>query len=167
MRTVLFTDLVDSTATNVRRGDDAYVELLDQHNAILRRRLRQFDGVEIKHTGDGLSSWFTSATAACECVLAARDDLAEHNEAHPEGQLHVRFGLASGAPIPREGDLFGVSVTLARGCATRPRRGRSSCPRTSPRRPKGTRLSFHALEAVHLKGFPEAVAVFAVGVQER
>ena len=32
---------------------------------------------------------------------------------------------------------------------------------------EGTRLSFHALEAVHLKGFPEAVAVFAVGVQER
>ena len=50
VRTVLFTDLVDSTADNVRRGDDAYVELLDQHNTILRRRLRQFDGVEIKHT---------------------------------------------------------------------------------------------------------------------
>ena len=32
-----------------------------------------------------------------------RDDLAEHNEAHPEGQLHVRFGLASGAPIPPRG----------------------------------------------------------------
>ena len=71
MRTVLFTDLVDSTRRpTFGRGDDAYVELLDHHNTILRRRLRQFDGVEIKHTGDGLSSWFTSATAACECVLA-------------------------------------------------------------------------------------------------
>ena len=72
----------------------------------------------MKHTGDGLSAWFTSGTSACECALAIRDDLADHNLAHPQLPLHVRFGIASGAPIPRERDLFGVSVTLAaRLCA--------------------------------------------------
>jgi class 3 adenylate cyclase len=165
VRTVLFTDLVDSTATNVRRGDDAYVELLDQHNAILRRRLRQFDGVEIKHTGDGLSSWFTSATAACECALATRDDLAEHNEVHPEGQLHVRFGLASGAPIPRQGDLFGVSVTLAARLCDQASPGQILVSEDIAAATAGTRLSLRALQPVHLKGFPDAVTVFAVGVQ--
>ena len=164
VRTVLFTDLVDSTATNVRRGDDAYVELLDLHNAILRRRIRQFDGVEIKHTGDGLSSWFTSATAACECALATRDDLAEHNDAHPDGQLHVRFGLASGAPISREGDLFGVSVTLAARLCDQASPGQILVSEDVAAATEGTRLSFRALPPVHLKGFPEAVALFAVGV---
>ena len=102
-RTMLFTDLVDSTAMNVRRGDVEYVELLDQHNAIMRRRLRQFDGVELKHTGDGMASWFTAATAACECARSTtRDDLAEHNREQSRyavpGALRSRFRCADHAP---------------------------------------------------------------------
>ena len=109
----MFTDLVGSTELNVRTGDIAYLDLLDRHNKILRRRLRQFDGVELKHTGDGIGSWFSSPSAACECALATREDLAEHNASYPETPLFVRFGLASGTPIPHEGDLYGVSMSLA------------------------------------------------------
>jgi class 3 adenylate cyclase len=164
VRTVLFTDLVDSTATNVSRGDDAYVELLDVHNAILRRRLRQFDGVEMKHTGDGLSAWFTSATSACECALAIRDDLADHNLAQPAQPLHVRFGIASGAPIERERDLFGVSVTLAARLCAQSAAGQVLVSADVTDAIAGSRLSARPLEPVALKGFPGRVAVFAVGV---
>ena len=164
LRTVLFTDLVDSTATNVLRGDEAYVALLDQHNDIIRRRLRQFDGVEMKHTGDGVSSWFTSATSACECALAIRDDLAEHNTVHPELSLHVRFGIASGAPIPRERDLFGVSVTLAARLCSQAVAGQVLVSSDVTEAIEGSRLSVRALDPVALKGFPGRIAVFAVGV---
>ncbi len=162
-RTVLFTDLVDSTAMNVRRGDDAYVELLDQHNAILRMRLRQFDGVEIKHTGDGMAAWFSSPLSACECALAMRDDLAEHNANHPEAPLLVRFGLASGVPIARDGDLFGVSVTLAARLCGYAAPGQILVSRDLAAVDAATRLSFRPLDPVRLKGFPEPVATFALG----
>ena len=163
VRTIMFTDLVGSTELNVRTGDIAYLDLLDRHNKILRRRLRQFDGVELKHTGDGIGSWFSSPSAACECALATRDDLAEHNASYPETPLFVRFGLASGTPIPHEGDLYGVSMSLAA----------RMCQQASPNEvlvsadvaaeAAAGRLAFRPLQPVSLKGFPEPVPAFAVG----
>jgi class 3 adenylate cyclase len=166
IRTILFTDLVGSTEMNLRHGDVAYLELLDRHNSILRRRLRQFDGVELKHTGDGIGSWFSSAAAGCECALAIRDDLAEHNDSHPEAPLFVRFGLALGSPIPHEGDLYGVSMSLAA----------RMCNHASPNEvlvsadvahvAAGRRLTFRPLDPIALKGFPDPVPAFAVGRTE-
>jgi class 3 adenylate cyclase len=148
---------------NVRQGDDVYLGLLAQHNAILRRRLRQFDGVEIKHTGDGIASWFSSAAGACECALATRDDLAEHNASHPDTPFFVRFGLASGSPIAHEGDLFGVSVSLAARLCAQAAAGQVLVAEEIASAIRSERLSFRALEPMALRGFPEPVPVFAVG----
>ena len=163
VRTMLFTDLVDSTAMNVRRGDVEYVELLDRHNAIMRRRLRQFDGVELKHTGDGMASWFTAATAACECALATRDDLAEHNASNPGTPFLVRFGLASGVPIMRLNDLFGVSVSLAARLCAQAAAGQILVSEDVALAARDTQLMFRPLDPFELKGFPDPVSAFAVG----
>jgi class 3 adenylate cyclase len=160
VRTMLFTDLVDSTAMNVRRGDVEYVELLDRHNAIIRRRLRQFDGVELKHTGDGMASWFASATAACECALATRDDLAEHNASNPGTPFLVRFGLASGVPIPRLNDLFGVSVSLAARLCAHAAPGQILVSEDVALASRESQLLFRPLDPFELKGFPDPVPAF-------
>ena len=118
----------------------------------------------MKHTGDGLSAWFTSATSACECALAIRDDLADHNAMHPQLPLHVRFGIASGAPIARERDLFGVSVTLAARLCAQAVAGQVLVSTDVTAAIAGSRLSIRSLDPVALKGFPDRVAVFAVGL---
>jgi DNA-binding SARP family transcriptional activator/class 3 adenylate cyclase len=118
LRVILATDLVSSTALNERVGDARFVELLAEHDGIIRARLRDNDGVEVKRTGDGMCAWFGSASAALNCALAILDDFAEHREAHVGEELHVRVGLAAGEPIGLEGDLFGLAVVAAfRICA--------------------------------------------------
>src|SRR5215210_7556709 len=66
--TILFTDIVDSTATLHRLGDHAWGELLHLHNARLRELLNAHRGREIKTTGDGLLAVFDSPARAVRCA---------------------------------------------------------------------------------------------------
>ena len=68
--TVLFTDIVDSTATLQKMGDKAWRDLLLVHNTRLRDQLNIFRGREVKTTGDGFLAVFDSATRAVRCGAA-------------------------------------------------------------------------------------------------
>lgn len=68
--TVLFTDIVDSTATLARIGDAAWRELLLTHNSRVRDELNAFRGREVATTGDGFLAVFDSATRAVRCAAA-------------------------------------------------------------------------------------------------
>ena len=119
-RTVLYSDLVESTTLNVRAGDRRYLELLREHDRIVRARLRDLNGVEFKHTGDGIAAWFFSTLDAVTCTHTIAGDLEEVNVLHPTFPLQLRFGLASGSPLEEGQDLFGLTVVeAARLCAPR------------------------------------------------
>jgi class 3 adenylate cyclase len=70
LATVLFTDIVDSTATLERLGDAAWRDLLLKHNARLRDELNTFRGREVTTTGDGFLAVFDGATRAVRCGVA-------------------------------------------------------------------------------------------------
>jgi class 3 adenylate cyclase len=70
LATVLFTDIVDSTATMQRIGDSAWRELLSTHNRLLRDELNRFRGREVATTGDGFLAVFDGATRAVRCGVA-------------------------------------------------------------------------------------------------
>ncbi len=70
LATVLFTDIVDSTATLERIGDAAWRELLFTHNRLLREELNVFRGREVTTTGDGFLAVFDGATRAVRCGVA-------------------------------------------------------------------------------------------------
>jgi class 3 adenylate cyclase len=70
LATVLFTDIVDSTATLQRIGDTAWRDLLLTHNRILRDHLNTFRGREVTTTGDGFLAVFDGATRAVRCGAA-------------------------------------------------------------------------------------------------
>jgi class 3 adenylate cyclase len=72
LATVLFTDIVDSTATMDRIGDAAWRELLSTHNRLMRGELNVFRGREIATTGDGFLAVFDGATRAVRCGAAMR-----------------------------------------------------------------------------------------------
>jgi class 3 adenylate cyclase len=71
--TILFTDIVDSTAAAVQLGDRNWRTLIASHHALLRECLPRFDGQEIRSTGDGLCAVFTTPTRAIECAVATCD----------------------------------------------------------------------------------------------
>ena len=106
--TILFTDLVGSTAMFDRRGDDAANAVMREHFGALREAVSLHGGREIKSTGDGLMVVFPSAVAAVRCAI----DMQRATAAMPDS-LGLRVGLDAGEPLPEDGDLYGTSVNVA------------------------------------------------------
>jgi len=104
--TVLFTDIVDSTARLQRMGDLPWQELLRLHNARLRNDLNSFRGREVKTTGDGFLAVFDGATKAVRCAGAMT------RSAHDLG-LAIRVGIHTGEVEFVGEDVRGVAVHAA------------------------------------------------------
>ena len=118
IRTVLFTDIVDSTILTQSLGDKEAMALLGVHDTIVRDALSASGGREIKHTGDGIMASFVSAAAAVRCAIKIQRELDKHAGANPKRCLKVRVGAAVGEPVEQHNDLFGSTVQLAaRLCA--------------------------------------------------
>ena len=118
IRTVLFTDIVESTTLTQSLGDEAALALLGVHDMIVRDALSALGGREVKHTGDGIMASFVSPAGAVRCAVQIQRELAKHAQANPERPLKVRVGAAAGEPVEQHNDLFGSTVQLAsRLCA--------------------------------------------------
>jgi class 3 adenylate cyclase len=106
LATVLFTDIVDSTATLERIGDEAWRDLLNDHNRRMRDQLNRFRGREIVTTGDGFLAVFDSASRAVRCGLAM-------TEAARGMGISIRVGVHTGEVEFVGGDARGVAVHTA------------------------------------------------------
>jgi len=116
-RTVMFTDIVGSTAMTARLGDERSLEMVRAHDSIVRRALKEVDGREVKHTGDGMMMSFGDAGAAVRCARSIQSALSAFNLASAE-PLSLRIGLDAGEPVADSNDLFGSTVQVAaRLCA--------------------------------------------------
>jgi class 3 adenylate cyclase len=111
-RTIMFTDMKDSTALTNRLGDSKALELFRVHNAITRRALKQNNGREIQHTGDGFMVSFTSASNSVECAIAIQNSFASHNQDNPDAAINIRVGICAGEPVEEDNRLFGSTVQL-------------------------------------------------------
>jgi len=103
LSTLLFTDLVDSTATAARLGDVHWRELLSTHLEGARAELERYGGREVKTTGDGLLATFDGPGQALHCAAAIR------RIANRDG-LEVRAGVHVGEVEVVGDDVRGVAV---------------------------------------------------------
>jgi class 3 adenylate cyclase len=110
--TLIFTDVEGSTPLNERMGDQRWIEVLREHNAIVRRELRAHGGYEVKSWGDAFMLVFGSARQAVRCAIAIQRAFLAHNES-AEHPLRVRIGIHTGEAIPEGGDFYGRDVNLA------------------------------------------------------
>jgi class 3 adenylate cyclase len=118
IRTILFTDVVNSTTLTQSLGDEAALALLGVHDTIVRDALSALGGREVKHTGDGIMASFVSTAAAVRCAIQIQRELDKHANTNPDRRLKVRVGAAAGEPVEQDNDLFGSTVQLAsRLCA--------------------------------------------------
>ena len=116
-RAIMFTDIVNSTMMTTRLGDRMAIELVRAHDSLVRRRLNEFNGREVKHLGDGIMASFAATSDAVECASAIQQDFDRYNHGNSE-PIHVRIGMDCGEPVEDSNDLFGTTVQLAaRLCA--------------------------------------------------
>lgn len=120
---LLFTDLVGSTETFDRLGDDAAEDLRRIHFSLLRHALAEAGGREVKTLGDGVMAAFTSPVGALQCAVAIQRSIADHNRRFPDQELRVRIGLQAGEPTSEEEDFFGTPVVVAKRLCDRARGG--------------------------------------------
>jgi class 3 adenylate cyclase len=161
-RTIVFTDLEDSTPLTQRLGDDAYVELLKTHDALMGGCLEAHSGLHVKHMGDGLMASFASVAKAVQCMIDMQHALAEHNTAQPEAPLLARMGAAAGEPVSHQGDLFGATVNLAARLSGHAKPGQIVVPSVVRDLCMGKGFDFASLGEATMKGFDEPVRIYEV-----
>src|SRR3989304_4432519 len=111
--TVLFTDVVGSTAMWTSRGDTAAQEIMRAHFDLVRKEVQEHSGQEVKTIGDGFMVAFASARRAVACAMALQRALGEHNRRNPQQEVRVRMGLNTGEVIQEDADFFGEAVNAA------------------------------------------------------
>lgn len=162
IRTILFTDIVDSTSLTQRFGDAAGMALLKVHDDVVRQAPESHGGREIKHTGDGVMASFFSAAAAVRCATQIHSMLSDHPWQDDACGVKVRIGAAAGEPVESNRDLFGSTVQLASRLCSHAAPEQSLVSNVVAELCIGKGLTFQDLGAVSLKGFDRAVQVHAV-----
>jgi class 3 adenylate cyclase len=96
-----------------RLGDRRWLELLREHNALVRSEVRAHGGFEVKAQGDGFMVAFSSARRALSCAIAIQRAFAAQDEEQMDGAIRVRIGMHTGEAIRERDDFFGRNVILA------------------------------------------------------
>lgn len=153
LATVLFTDIVDSTARAASMGDQRWLDLLDEHNRIVRGQLARFRGREIKMTGDGCVATFDGPARAVACAAALTEHLAEIG-------LTVRAGVHTGEVEFRDGEIGGIGVHIAARVMAQATHGGVLVSGTVKDLVVGSGIEFRPAGMASLKGVPGEWALF-------
>ncbi len=160
---ILFSDIEDSTILTERLGDEQWLQVLREHNAIFREQIARHDGYEVKSQGDGFMLAFPDPCEALECAIDVQRAFAER-ERDGEGEtLRVRIGLHTGEVISEEGDYFGKNVILAARIAAQAMGGEilvSEELRKAASSGNGDVLRFDGGRELELKGLAGSHRVF-------
>jgi class 3 adenylate cyclase len=103
LKTILYTDVVDSTRRAAEMGDRRWRELLDRHDIIRDEEIRRAKGTTVKSLGDGFLAAFDGPARAIKCAQA----VVERVDAIG---LPLRAGLHAGECEVRDDDLAGMTL---------------------------------------------------------
>ncbi|HWC07219.1 MAG TPA: adenylate/guanylate cyclase domain-containing protein, partial [Gemmatimonadota bacterium] len=154
LATVLFTDIVDSTARAAALGDRGWRQTLQTHRDAVRRELERFRGREVRTTGDGFLATFDGPARAIRCAFAIR-------EAARRGGLEVRAGLHTGECETMPDDIGGIAVHIASRVVTEANPGEVLVSRTVKDLVAGSGIAFEDRGTRSLKGLDADWELFA------
>lgn len=155
LATVLFTDIVGSTARAAELGDTRWRALLDSHDAIVRQQIARFGGTEIGTTGDGFLSTFDGPGRAIRCARAIGEDLAAVG-------LEIRAGVHVGEVEVRGEQIGGLTVHIGARVAAVGDRGEVVVSGTVKDLMAGSGLTFRDHGEHELKGVPGTWRLYTV-----
>ena len=155
LATILFTDIVGSTETAARLGDRRWRDLLERHDATVRRELAVHRGREVKTTGDGFLATFDGPARAIRCASAIRDDLQGIG-------IEVRAGLHTGEIETIGTDVGGMAVNIGARVGALAEPGEVLVSSTVRELVVGSGIEFQARGSHRLKGAPDEWRLFAV-----
>ncbi|HME05174.1 MAG TPA: adenylate/guanylate cyclase domain-containing protein [Solirubrobacteraceae bacterium] len=155
LATVLFTDIVDSTARAAAMGDSAWRQVLDRHDRISQSVVAGCGGHLVKRTGDGVLATFGAPLRGLHCAKALRTALSF------EG-IAIRVGVHTGEVELRGDDVAGIGVHIAARVAALAGSGELLASRTVKDLVAGSGYTFASRGVHSLKGVPEQWELLAV-----
>jgi class 3 adenylate cyclase len=155
LATVLFTDIVGSTDRAVEVGDRRWRELLDAHDALVRTRIGEFRGREVKTTGDGVLATFDGPARAIRSAAAMVRDVRGLG-------LEIKVGLHTGEVEVRGDDIGGIAVHTAARVMAAAAPGEVVISRTVRDLVAGSGIEFEDRGTHELKGVPGEWALYSV-----
>jgi class 3 adenylate cyclase len=123
--TVLFCDLVGSTAIATQLDPEEWRETVAGYHRVAAQAIERFGGHVAKYLGDGLMAFFgwpeahdNDAERAARAGLAILDAIAKLNEQPAHAKLSARIGIDSGSVVVGAGaghdaDVFGDTPNIA------------------------------------------------------
>lgn len=160
--TVMFTDMVGSTALTQTMGQQVAQQVVRAHNRIVREALTQFAGREIKHTGDGIMCSFAQASGGVDAAIQIQRQTLQHNRDNPNLPLHLKIGLNTGEPIAEDGDLFGSTVQLSARITDKAKSEEIFVPESVRMVCAGKNYKFINRGGFAMKGFDGDITLFEV-----
>ncbi|MFN2469631.1 MAG: adenylate/guanylate cyclase domain-containing protein [Gaiellaceae bacterium] len=155
LSTVLFTDIVGSTAKAIDLGDRRWAELLSSHHAVIRRQLDRFRGRELDTAGDGFFASFDGPARAIRCARAITESV------HELG-LEVRAGLHTGECEIVGDKIGGVAVHIGARVAAQAGPGEILVSSTVKDLVAGSEIGFGDRGTAEFKGLAGAWQLYAV-----
>ncbi len=155
LATVLFTDIVDSTAKQAAIGDRAWKDLVLAHHAVVCDSLERWRGVENDTAGDGFYATFDGAARA---IHAAQ----EVTERVRDLGIEVRAGVHTGECEVIEGKCGGLTVSIGARVASRADPSEVLVSQTVKDLVAGTGLAFEDAGEHELKGVPDRWRLYRV-----
>jgi pimeloyl-ACP methyl ester carboxylesterase len=155
LATVLFTDIVGSTAKAAELGDRGWRELLARHHALIRRELVRFRGAELDTAGDGFFARFDGPARAIRCASAITESVRGLG-------LEIRAGLHTGECEVIDGKVGGIAVHIGARVAREAQPGEVLVSSTVRDLVAGSGIFFRERGTATLKGVPEKWRLYAV-----
>jgi class 3 adenylate cyclase len=155
LATILFTDIVGSTARAAELGDSAWRDLLGRHHMLVRGELARFRGEELDTSGDGFFAAFDGPGRAIDCACAIRESVRSLG-------LEIRAGLHTGECERLDGKLGGIAVPTGARIAALAGSGEVLVSGTVKDLVAGSNIDFEDRGTHELKGVPGEWRLYAV-----
>ena len=155
LRTVLFTDMVASTAHAAAAGDERWRAVLHRFGEITAELTQRFGGTVVEGTGDGHLITFDGPTQAIRCAEALRA------EAETLG-IEIRAGIHTGECELLDDNIGGIAVHIAARIVGQAGAGEILVSRTVRDLVVGSGTSFEDRGSVELRGVPGTWQLLAV-----
>ena len=155
LATVLFTDIVGSTAKAAELGDRRWRELLDDHHRRIRGLLARYRGREVDTAGDGFLATFDGPARAIRCATAAVGSVRDLG-------IEIRAGLHTGECEMVDDKVRGIAVHIGARVGALARPSEVLVSQTVKDLVAGSGLTFEDAGEHELKGAPDRWHLYRV-----
>jgi class 3 adenylate cyclase len=155
LATVMFTDIVGSTARAAELGDARWRKILRLHDERARSEILRHRGTYVHTTGDGLLASFDGPARAVRCALAIGERVSDLD-------IQIRAGCHTGE-VERAGDqVQGLAVHIGARVAALAGDGEVWTSSTVKDLTAGSGLTFEDAGEHELKGVPDRWHLYRV-----